>query len=104
MYIIIWAYQVKPDQVVRFEEAYSSNGAWVKLFQRSQGFLETELLRDHEDPYRYITIDRWNSAQEYKSFLSQSKTEYAAMDARCEGLTEHETLLGNWDITAPWTG
>jgi heme-degrading monooxygenase HmoA len=94
MYVVIWEYQVKTDRVVEFEKIYSTSGAWTKLFQKSKGYLETELLRDANDPHRYITIDRWITSQEYEAFLSDWKSEYAAIDAECEGLTERETLLG----------
>ena len=94
MYVIIWEYQVRADGMTVFRESYSPTGAWAKLFQKSKGYLETELLRDASDLHRYITIDRWMSSQEYEAFLFQWKTEYATIDAQCEGLTERETLLG----------
>ena len=94
MYVVIWEYQVKADHVAEFEEIYSATGAWTKLFQKSKGYLETELLRDINDHQRYITIDRWMTSQQYEEFLSQWQTEYATIDAECEGLTERETLLG----------
>jgi heme-degrading monooxygenase HmoA len=97
MYVLIWEYQVKTDRLVEFEEIYSPTGAWTKLFQKSKGYVETELLRDASDPHRYITIDRWMSSQEYEAFLFQWKTEYATIDAQCEGLTERETLLGKME-------
>jgi heme-degrading monooxygenase HmoA len=97
MYIIIWEYHVKADGVAEFESTYSTNGAWMNLFQKSPGFLKTELLRDETQAHRYLTIDRWASSQDYKLFLLQWKTEYAALDAQCEGLTEQEVLLGKWE-------
>jgi heme-degrading monooxygenase HmoA len=94
MYIIIWEYQVKPDSVVEFERIYASDGAWAELFRRGAGYLGTELLRDSTHPHRYITIDRWTSSEDYESFRSQRKSEYATLDSQCEGLTVQETLLG----------
>ena len=93
MYIIIWEYFLKPEHLAEFEEIYSQNGAWAKLFQKSKGFLKTELLRDAEHLHRYITIDQWRSSQDYEQFLSQWKNEYLTLDARCEKLTEKEALL-----------
>jgi heme-degrading monooxygenase HmoA len=97
MYVIIWEYQVRAEFVVKFEEIYSAKGAWAKLFQKSRGYLGTELLADEGQPHRYITIDRWASSKEYESFLSEWKNEYADLDAKCEGLTERETPLGKWE-------
>lgn len=59
--------------------------------------LATELLRDPDQPHRYITIDRWVSSQDYEWFLLQWKTEYAIIDAQGEGLAEHEARLGKWE-------
>ena len=97
MYEIIWEYQVKADQLLAFEEIYASNGAWAELFRKEEGYLSTDLLRDSNQPQRYITIDRWTSSGDYESFRSRWKDEYAILDAQCESLTEHETLLGKWE-------
>lgn len=93
MYLIIWEYFVKPERLAEFEEIYVQNGAWAKLFQKSKGFLKTELLRDAEHLHRYLTIDQWISSQDYEQCLLQWKTEYLRLDARCEHLTEQEALL-----------
>jgi len=96
MFIITWEYQVKPEKQAEFKTIYSPNGAWVELFKKSTGYLGTELLRDGTNPRRYLTIDRWNSKEEYEVFLSQWEMEYKALDAQCEGLTESESLIGKW--------
>jgi heme-degrading monooxygenase HmoA len=103
MYVIIWEYQVKAEQLVAFEEIYASNGAWAELFKKEDGYISTELLHDSNKPQRYITIDRWTSLGDYESFRSQWKSEYARVDAQCEGLTEQETLLGRWESILPRT-
>ena len=97
MNVIIWEYLVKAECVTEFERIYSADGAWTKLFKKSSGFIGTELLRDKKQTHRYITIDRWNSLQEYESFLLQWQSEYEALDAKCNNLTEQETLLGKWE-------
>ena len=94
MYVIIWEYQVKAEQLVAFEEIYASNGAWAELFRKETGYLGTELLRDPNQPQRYITIDRWISLEDYESFRLKWKSEYARLDAQCEGLMEKEALIG----------
>jgi hypothetical protein len=50
MYVIIWEYQVRAEFVVKFEEIYSAKGAWAKLFQKSRGYLGTELTHDEGQP------------------------------------------------------
>ena len=58
MYIIIWEYQIKPENQPEFESIYSPKGAWAELFENSPGFLVLQrdfiLLRDF-DPY-YETL------------------------------------------------
>ena len=97
MYVIIWDYQVKVDHTAEFEQIYYSNGAWTELFRKGTCYINTELLRDEMNPQRYITIDRWDSAEDYEAFRTQFNKEYKALDAQCEGLTERETLLGKWE-------
>lgn len=97
MYVIIWEYQVKADLITEFEKIYNSNGAWAGLFRKGNGYISTELLRYETNPKRFITIDRWISAESYEAFLTQFKQEYGILDAQCEELTEHEILLGKWE-------
>ena len=97
MYVIIWEYQVQAARLIEFEKFYRSNGAWAELFRKAPGYISTELLHDATNPQRFITIDRWDSAESYEAFHSQFKKEYETLDAQCEGLTEHETLLGKWE-------
>lgn len=101
MYVTIWEFHVKAEHVADFEHIYSSDGAWAKLFRKANGYHSTELLRDPNDPRRYITIDRWHSSEHYESFMSQWQKEYAALDAECEGLAETESLLGKWESVSP---
>lgn len=96
MYLILWEYYVKAEKLPDFEEIYSPAGAWATLFQKGAGYWGTELLRDEINPRRYLTIDRWESKATYETFLSVQEQAYKEMDARCEGLTEHESLLGKW--------
>lgn len=103
MYVIAWEYRVKAESVADFEKIYGENGAWTDLFQRAKGYLATELLHDPQNPQRYMTIDRWISAQDYDNFLIDFQVEYEMLDAECNELTESETLLGKWEVIAPKT-
>jgi len=97
MIVLIWEYEVKAARHAEFENIYSPNGAWAELFKKQAGFIGTELLRDEKDHQRYLTIDRWSSREDFESFRAKWKGEYEALDAQCEGLTERESLLGNWE-------
>ena len=97
MYILIWEHQVKPDQRAEFEKVYAADGAWAELFKKGTGYVGTELLRQTDQPLRFLTIDRWASKEEYEIFQSQWEKEYKALDAQCETLTDNESQLGRWD-------
>jgi heme-degrading monooxygenase HmoA len=94
MYLIVWEYQVKEEYLEDFETIYGANGAWEELFQKQSGYAGTELLRDQQNPQRYITIDRWISSHAYDNFLVRWQNEYETLDAECNKLTESESLLG----------
>ncbi|HEX2994354.1 MAG TPA: antibiotic biosynthesis monooxygenase [Anaerolineales bacterium] len=96
MYVILWEYLVKAEHITEFEEIYAAKGTWEQLFQKHSDYLGTELLRDTSYPQRYITIDRWGSAEAYNSFQREWQEEYKELDARCEGLTEREAFLGTF--------
>lgn len=96
MFIVIWEYQVNAEHLAEFERIYASNGTWADLFKNGKGYLGTELLRDEQEPRRFLTIDRWVSAEEYHAFMAKWHSEYKVLDAKCEGLTEREALIGRW--------
>ena len=40
------------------------------------GYIGTELLRDLEEPGRYLVIDRWESRDAYNAFVAANHDEY----------------------------
>jgi heme-degrading monooxygenase HmoA len=99
-HVIIWEFVVREGCERVFEKAYGPEGAWAALFGESAEHLGTELLRDATNPRRYVTIDRWRSAESFARFRDERGTEYEALDAQCEGWTEQETKIGRWTVTA----
>lgn len=93
MYRIVWEFVPHPARVAEFEQAYGGGGAWAVLFRRGEGYLGTELFRSTADPSRYITVDRWTSRFAYEAFHTAFAEEYAALDTRCEALTQTERLV-----------
>jgi hypothetical protein len=92
----IWEFTVLPDSVAEFLKHYGPEGSWVKLFKQDSSYLETILLTDNSKQGRYITIDRWELEQDYKSFREKYKNEYNALDLICEGLTKEEKFIGSF--------
>ena len=96
LFSYIWEFRVEPDRRTEFERRYGPSGAWVALFRRAQGYVETLLLHDASDPSRYVTIDRWRSVEAYRAFRATFAEEYDAIDRECEGLSSQERSLGEF--------
>ena len=93
-YAYMWEFRVRPERLHEFLRAYGSQGEWVRLFGRGEGYLRTELHQDREDPHRFVTIDYWRSAEDWSAFRSSFAAEFATLDARCEDLTLEERRIG----------
>ena len=81
------------DRVVAFTTAYAAQGTWGELFGRAAGFLGTELYCDAGRPDRFLTIDRWQNEEDWRSFLHAFGAAYESLDAQLEGLTVAERSL-----------
>jgi heme-degrading monooxygenase HmoA len=58
------------------------------------------LLRSISEPLRYMTMDVWESREDYEQFLKSYAEAYRALDAACEGLTTSERHLSSFDVDA----
>ena len=96
MFVIIWEFVVRPEHVAAFERAYGTDGEWARLFQRCKGFVECELLRDPEEPARYVTIDYWRQPEAYTLGMASIGAAYQELDARCDEFTVREHRIGNF--------
>ena len=95
-YTYMWEFHVKRGSEKQFEGTYGPNGEWVKLFQKGEGYLGTELHRDINATGRYVTTDYWKTQAAYNLFIKQWKSEFDALDKACESMTEKETPLGSF--------
>ena len=93
----VWSYEVRDGRAADFEELYGSDGGWAMLFRKSPDYLGTNLLRDRQNKNRYATIDRWNSADAHRKFVSEHRGEFEELDRQGEALTKKETLIGDFD-------
>jgi len=94
MFAVIWEYEVREGCEVAFEALYGGDGEWIALFREYGGYVGTELLRDAGQPRRFVTIDRWSSADAYTAFLTTAKLRYEQIDARGNALTVAERHIG----------
>jgi heme-degrading monooxygenase HmoA len=94
LFQIVWEFIVREEKISQFDKAYSAAGDWAALFRRSAGFLGITLLRDADNPRRYLTIDRWDAATSHATMRARFPKEYESLDRACEGLTESERQVG----------
>jgi heme-degrading monooxygenase HmoA len=71
---LVFRYEARePDE---FEHAYGPDGDWARFFRGGSGYIGTELLRDLEEPGRYLVVDRWESVEAYDAFVAEHEAEY----------------------------
>lgn len=96
-YLCIWEYIVKPEFTEEFENTYRYDGAWVNLFKKTPGYLGTELLRDADNPNRFVTVDMWESQESRADFMKKFADQYKELDLICEDFTVSENMLGEFN-------
>ena len=74
MIAIAFLYEARDAE--EFERAYGPDGEWAQFFKGGRGYIGSELLRDHEQPGRYLVIDRWESPETYNDFIESHREEY----------------------------
>jgi heme-degrading monooxygenase HmoA len=74
MIALVFRYEVRDPET--FERVYGPNGDWAAFFRQGRGYVGTELLRDVEEPERYLVIDRWESVDAYNGFIGEHQEEY----------------------------
>jgi len=90
----IWEFVARPERIEEFERYYASNGMWVDLFRKGAGYIGTQLLRDADNPRRYLTIDSWESTRAQRNWRERFAKEYDQLDRLCQAFTESERMLG----------
>ncbi len=100
MIVIAWEFRVQSSRAAEFERAYGPEGDWARLFGRSPAYRGTELLRDPDDPERYLTLDRWDDVADFDAFKAGHGDDYHALDLACEPLCAEERLVGRFTCTS----
>jgi heme-degrading monooxygenase HmoA len=92
---LVFSYEVRDTDA--FEKAYGTGGEWAGFFQSARGYIGTELLRDVEQPGRYLVVDRWESAEAYNAFASEHRDEYMRRVDDTRFYYEQELRLGTFE-------
>ena len=74
MIALVFSYEV--SEAAEFERVYGPDGEWAAFFRAGRGYVGTELLRDVEQPGRFLVIDRWESREAYNAFVEANRVEY----------------------------
>ena len=74
MIVLVFSYEAR--EPAEFERVYGPEGEWAAFFRSAAGYVGTELLRDVEQPSRYLVLDRWESAEAYNAFVAANRDEY----------------------------
>ena len=98
MFVVVWQFEIAEDKIAAFEAAYGSDGSWAQLFRTSPSYLGTELLRDAYVPGSYLTIDRWESEEDFRAFRKEHDQDYEVLDRACDELTSRETRIGAYTL------
>ena len=94
MFVVIWKFEVAEEKIAAFEKAYGSQGSWAQLFSQSPRHHGTELLKDAYIAGTYLTVDRWESEQDFREFRASHDADYEKLDRECDELTANESRIG----------
>jgi heme-degrading monooxygenase HmoA len=96
---LVFVYDV--SQPEEFERVYGPDGEWAEFFRQGRGFVGTELLRDVEQPGRFLVVDRWESRDAYNAFAEQHREEYMRRVDETVFLYDRELRLGTFENVWP---
>jgi heme-degrading monooxygenase HmoA len=91
----VFIYDARDDQ--EFERTYGPEGDWAAFFGGARGYVGSEVLRDVEQPGRYLVIDRWESRETYNDFVDAHREEYMRRVDETGYLYVRELRLGTFE-------
>ena len=94
MIALVFRYDARDSD--EFERAYGPDGEWAQFFRQGRGYVGTELLRDLEEPDRYLVVDRWESADAYAAFVAEHQVEYVRRSDESRVLYLQELRFGTF--------
>jgi heme-degrading monooxygenase HmoA len=93
----VWKFRPPEGREAEFERAYSGVGDWAQLFRNAPGFQGTTLLRPTAQGGWWLTIDRWDAADNFEAFTEVFGEQYRALDAALEGVAGDEEFVGAFE-------
>ena len=93
----VWKFRPPEGREPEFERAYSDTGEWAQLFRNAPGFQGTTLLRPTGAGGWWLTIDRWDAADNFEAFTQVFGEQYRTLDAALEGVAGDEEFVGAFE-------
>ncbi len=93
--MIAYTYEARDPE--DFERAYMPNGEWAEFFRRGRDYVGTELLRELDNPGRYLLIDRWESREAFETYAAEHQSEYFRRSEEAEVFYLQELRLGSYE-------
>jgi heme-degrading monooxygenase HmoA len=69
----------------------------AQLFRNAPGFQGTTLFRPTAAGGWWLTIDRWDGADNFEAFTQVFGEQYRALDAALEGVAGEEEFVGTFE-------
>jgi heme-degrading monooxygenase HmoA len=96
---LLFVYDV--SRAEEFERVYGPDGEWAQFFRQGRGYVGTELLRDVEQPGRFLVVDRWESRDAYNAFVAERRDEYMQRVDETVFLYDQELRFGTFENVWP---
>ena len=96
-HVRIWKFRPPPGGEQQFAHVYGSAGPWAELFNKARGYVGTTLLRPCESGGWWLTIDRWQSTDDFQAFTLDFGEQYSFLDAELEGVAGEEVFVGAFE-------
>jgi heme-degrading monooxygenase HmoA len=99
VFVIAYSYEARDPR--DFESVYGPSGEWAEFFGRGRGYVGTELLRELDNPGRYLVIDRWESREAFDQFAAEHQAEYFRRSEEAGVYYLQELQLGVYEQVRP---
>lgn len=99
----VYEYVVKEEARGFFELAFGPGGAWSRLFDKSEGYRGTALLRDVNERRRFLVSDAWDTVEQREGALAERQATYDRLEAEFATWCETTRALGSFRLVAEAT-
>ena len=96
-HVRVWKFTPPRGREAEFAKAYDSRGDWAQLFRHAPGYRGTTLMSPVESGDCWLTIDRWDSRENFEAFTEVFDDQYRALDAELEGIAGVEEFVGAFE-------